>query len=211
MEAHAVSVLSELLVAAAVGAVILRHLRHGVAALAIQGVVLGVVAAVVNHDLLGLASALLAVLAKALLVPWLLHRTAARTAGFERAETVSSWSYAGIVGVLVTVRLLTPGLSHDLTGPSFSLLLPAALAATLLGLLIVATRQFLPGQILGLALTENGLYAAGVAFTHGLPAVLDVAILLDFLLALFVLLWLTDRIQQVWGHVDVDQLDRLRG
>lgn len=211
MNAAAVSLLAELLVAAAVAAVILRHLRHGVAALAAQGAALGVLAAVVNHGPLGLASAALAVVAKAVLVPWLLHRTALRTAAFQHDAIVSSWRYAGILGVLVAVRWMTPGLGAGLTLPALSGLVPAALAAILLGLLIVATRRPLPDQILGLALAENGLYAASIALTGGLPAVLDLALLFDFLLALFVLLWLTDRIKQVWGHIDVDRLDRLRG
>lgn len=211
MVADAVTLATELLVAAAVGAVVLRHLRHGVAALALQGLALGLIAAAVNPSRLGLASAVLAVAAKAVLVPWLLNRTAVRTVAFERAETVSLWGYAGIVGVLVAVRLIAPGLSQGLAAPGLGALVPAALAATLLGLLIVATRQLLPGQILGLALTENGLYAAGIALTHGLPVVLDLAVLLDLLLALLVLLWLTGHIEATWGHIDVDRLDRLRG
>lgn len=210
MDGHLLTPLVELLVTASVGAVVLRHLRHGVIALSVQGLLLGALVAVVNRSPWGLASVVLVVIAKGVAVPWLLSRTVTQSQAVEATEAVSRWVYPGILAVLVAVHVLDPALS-DGVGGAVAVLLPAGLAVTLLGLVAVATRSLLPGQMLGLAVTENGVYATGLALTHGLPLVLDLAIVLDLLLALMLLAWLTGRVHSGWGHIDAEQLDRLRG
>lgn len=202
--------LAELLVATAVAATVLQHLRHSVVALSLQGFLLGLLAVLANHSLWGLASVVLVVVAKGGLVPYLLSRTIRRSRAAEETQPVSRWVYPGIFCVLVAVRLVDPTFGVGVTGMGV-VLLPAGLAVTLLGLVAVAARTLLPGQMMGLALTENGIYAAGLAVTHGLPLTLDLAIVLDLLLALVLLAWLTGRIRSVWGHIDAQQLDRLRG
>jgi hydrogenase-4 component E len=204
-------ILSDLLLASAVLPVLVRQVRPGVVALALQGVLLAIAAAVYHPDAAGFVAAGLVVLTKVIAVPSLLYRTTARATAFALVERVTPFTYLGVVGVLLAVRLLSPQVASATFGPSGAQLASAALAATMLGLLFVATRRFLPSQMLGLALTENGLYAAGIAFAHGLPLLLDFGVLLDLLLALFVLAWLTGHVRDAWGHVDADQLNGLRG
>lgn len=212
MYAHVLTPLAELLVTVSVTTIVLRHLRHSVIALALQGLLLGALAAVSSSGPWGLASVALVVIAKGVAVPWLLSRTVTQSRAVEATESVSRWVYPGILAVLVAVRLVAPALTSGIgSGLAATVLLPAGLAVTLLGLVAVTARSLLPGQMLGLAVTENGVYATGVALTHGLPLFLDLAIVLDLLLALVLLAWLTGRIQSVWGHIDAEQLVRLRG
>ncbi len=203
--------LSDLLVATAVFPALLRHTRPSIFVLAIQGLVLSAVALVFNPDWAGILIALLVFMAKTVIVPWLLYRTANRVAAFELSELLTPWSYLGVVFVLLAVRLLTPHVAAGAFSASTTHFIAASLAATMLGLLVVTTRGLLPNQMLGLALTENGLYGAGIALAHGLPIILDLGVLLDLLLALFLLAWLTGHIHDAWGHVDAEQLNRLRG
>jgi hydrogenase-4 component E len=204
-------VLPKLLVTAAVAAIVLRHLRHGVLALSVQGLALAALAATFDRGGLGLVSVALVLAAKGIAVPWLLWRTAAARRAFETSEGVSAWVYPGILAVLVVVRTLDPTFDPNGGGALATALVPAGLAITLLGLVAVATRSLLPSQMLGLAVAENGVYATGLALTRGLPLALDLAIVLDLFLALFLLAWLTGRVQSAWGHIDAEQLDRLRG
>ena len=206
-----VTVISELLVAAALASTVLRHLRHGVIALSLQGFLLASLVALTAHGVTAILTIALVVAAKAVAVPWLLQRTARRTAAFETMEVLPRYVYLGVLAVLLTVRALDPGLRAVLADGRMVLLLPAALGVTLLGLVVVVTRQLLPSQMLGLALMENGIYAAGLAVANGLPIVLDAAILLDLMLALFLLAWLSGRVHAGWGHINADQLDHLRG
>ncbi|MDA8345422.1 MAG: hypothetical protein M0Z66_08055 [Thermaerobacter sp.] len=203
--------LSDLLVATAVLPVLLQRMRPSVFVLALQGLLLAAVAVVFNPNPAGILTAVLVLLAKVIAVPWLLHRTAERAAAYALVEKVTPWTYLGVVGVLLAVRLLSAHIAPAAFGATAGHLASAALAATMLGLLVVATRRLLPSQMLGLALTENGLYAAGAALAHGLPLLLDLGVLLDLLLALLLLAWLTGHVRDAWGHVDADQLNGLRG
>jgi hydrogenase-4 component E len=210
VDGRLVTTLSELLVAAGVLATVLRHLRHGVFALVVQGLCLAAIAIAFNHTLAGLASGALVLTAKAFVVPWLLWRTVRENRALEASESVSGWVYPGIVAALLAVHAIDHQLAPAF-GAAGPLLLPSGLVVTLLGLVAIAARSLLPSQMLGLALTENGIYATGLALTRGLPPVLDLAIVLDLLLALVLLAWLTGRVHAVWGHLDAEQLDRLRG
>ncbi len=205
--------LAELLVVASVAALVLRHLRQGVFALALQGLTLALLVHLLHPGPAGWLSVGLVVVAKVVLVPYLLLRTARLHRAFEASESVSRWVYPGIFAALLAVRSVDPLAVVAVQGasPALALLLPAGLGMMLLGLVALATRSLLPSQMLGISLTENGVYATGVALTHGLPLVLDGAIVLDLVLALVLLAWLTGRIRSVWGHLDAEQLDRLRG
>ncbi len=203
--------LSDLLVVTAILPVLLRRMLPSVFVLALQGLLLAAVALVFNPNPAGILTAVLVLLAKVIAVPWLLHRTTGRASAFSLAEQVTPWTYLGVVGVLLAGRLLSHHIAPAAFGATASSLASAALVATMLGLLVVATRRLLPSQMLGLALTENGLYAAGAALAHGLPLLLDLGVLLDLLLALLLLAWLTGHVQTAWGHVDADQLNELRG
>lgn len=203
--------LADLLVATAILPVLLRRMLPSVYVLALQGLLLAAVALVFNPNPAGVLTAILVILAKVIAVPALLYRTADRASTFSQAEPVTPWTYIGVVGILLAGRLLSHHFGPAAFGPTASSLTSAALVTTMLGLLLVATRRLLPSQMLGLALTENGLYAAGAALAHGLPLLLDLGVLLDLLFALLLLAWLTGHIQTAWGHVDADQLNGLRG
>lgn len=203
--------LSDLLLATAAFPVLLRHTRPNLVVLGAQGLVLAAIALVYSPDAAGIVTACLVVGAKVVVVPGLLHRTARRAAAFELSESATAWSYIGLVGVLFAVRLLAPSVGAGAFDVATSGFISVSLASTMLGLLVVATRRLLPNQMLGLAMTENGLYGTGLALAHGLPLLLDFGVLLDLLLALFLLAWLAGHISASWGHVDSEQLNGLRG
>lgn len=205
------TMLADLLLATAVFPVLLRHTRPNVVVLGVQGLVLAAIALVYSPNAAGILTACLVIGAKVIVVPGLLHRTAERAAAFELSESATAWSYLGLVGVLFAVRLLTPSVEVGAFEAATSQFISVSLAAMMLGLLVVATRRLLPNQMLGLAMTENGLYGTGLALAHGLPLILDLGVLLDLLLALFLLAWLAGRIRASWGHVDAEQLNGLRG
>lgn len=206
-----ITALSDLLVATAVLPALLRRTQPSVLVLAGQGIVLALLATAFSPDAAGMITAALVLLAKGVVVPRLIYRTAQRARALELAELPIPWSYLGVLGVLLAVQLLTPTLTSGHFAPATAQFVTASVATTSLGLLVVATHRILHHQILGIALAENGLYGAGIALAHGLPLVLDLGVVFDLLLALFLLAWLTGRIHDSWGHVDAEQLKGLRG
>jgi hydrogenase-4 component E len=181
---------------------------------ALQGVLLGVLTiAARGHEvvlravLLALASTVL----KAVVFPRLLAR-ALREADVRReveplvghgASVLAG--LAGLGGALwLAGRLPAPE-------PAMTpLVVPVALFTMLTGLfLIVARRQALM-QVLGYLAMENGIYAFGVGVVQGTPVLVELGVLLDVLVAVFVMGIALFHINREFDHIDVDRLRALR-
>jgi hydrogenase-4 component E len=88
--------------------------------------------------------------------------------------------------------------------------LPAAVAAILLGGLLMVTRRKALMQIVGLMVMENGLYLAAIAVTAGMPLLVELGISFDLLLGALVMGVIVFRINQTFDTINTDRLRRLR-
>lgn len=66
-------------------------------------------------------------------------------------------------------------------------------------------------QIIGLMTMENGIYLLGLAMTEGLPTVIELGIFFDVLVAVLVLVILTNRLNVSFMTTDTNVLRRLKG
>ncbi len=66
-------------------------------------------------------------------------------------------------------------------------------------------------QIIGLMTMENGIYLLGLAMTEGLPTVIVLGIFFDVLVAVLVLVILTNRLNVSFMTTDTNVLRRLKG
>jgi len=57
---------------------------------------------------------------------------------------------------------------------------------------------------------ENGIYVVGVALVGGVPLLVELGVLLDVFVAVFIMSIAAYHISREFDHIDVDQLDRLR-
>ena len=58
---------------------------------------------------------------------------------------------------------------------------------------------------------ENGIYLLGMAMTEGLPLVIEMGIFLDVLIAVMVLVILTNRLRLSFMTTDTNVLRKLKG
>lgn len=89
-----------------------------------------------------------------------------------------------------------------------------AVAFTLLltGFFLMFNRRKAITQVLALLSVENGVMLAAVALTsYGMPAVVELAIFFDLLVAVMVLGILVYRIRETFSSLDVEKLNRLKG
>jgi hydrogenase-4 component E len=91
------------------------------------------------------------------------------------------------------------------------LLIPAGLATLLIGLFLIVSRRTAVTQVLGYLVIENGIYAVGVALVGGVPLLVELGVLMDIFVAVFIMSIAAYHISREFDHIDVDQLDRLRG
>jgi hydrogenase-4 component E len=148
---------------------------------------------------------------KALLIPWLLLRAVDKVQIRRKAEPfvslhVSLLLAALLIGVAFwwSARLPMPRAG---TPP---LLVPVALATLLIGFLMIVSRKKAITQVVGYLLMENGIFVFGMSLAREMPFVVELGILLDVLVGVFVFGIVIHHISAAFDHVDTHALSELR-
>ena len=164
----------------------------------------------VTVRLAAFSAAVLAV--KGLLLPWLLRR-AAREGSLQR-EVQPMIGFSG--SILVGAALL--GLCFVFVGPLMEELvghggleLAGSLFTLLTGLLMIVSRRSAIAQVLGYLAMENGVYAFGAALAIEEPLLVEMGVLLDVLVAVFVMGIAIFHISREFDDIDTDRLSALKG
>lgn len=181
---------------------------------AVQGIVLGLLpllAGADGPDLRMLLVAAASISLKGVVFPWLLLR-ALRDASVRReVEPFVGYTLSMLAGVGLLVGALWMGSRLPLPGPvSSSLIVPVALFTMLVGLFVIVSRKQAINQVLGYLALENGIYAFGMAFAQKEPLLIELGILLDVFMAVFVMGITIFHISREFDHTDTDQLSALR-
>ena len=93
---------------------------------------------------------------------------------------------------------------------STPLLVTVALFTMGTGLFLIVARRKAVTQVLGYLVFENGIYGFGVAVAGEAPLLVEMGVLLDLLVAVFVMGIIIFHIQRDFSHIDVDRLALLR-
>ena len=96
------------------------------------------------------------------------------------------------------------------TGVASTLLLPASLSTLLLGLLLIMSRTKAVTQVVGYLIVENGIFLFGVSLVLDMPLLVEMGILLDVFVAVFVMGIVIFRINREFEHMDTHNLTVLR-
>lgn len=182
---------------------------------AFQGLLLGCFALLVSPGALTVRMVLIACFSMALkgFVYPLLLRRAVREAGIQREVE----PYVGyIVSAFAGVAML--GLSYWI-GTRFSLhgnaelpfIVPASLLTMFTGLFLIVARKKALNQCLGYIVFENGIYTFGIATVGEIPALVELGLLLDAFVAVFLMGIAIYHINREFDHLDADQLSSLKG
>ncbi|HEY1065220.1 MAG TPA: NADH-quinone oxidoreductase subunit K [Pirellulales bacterium] len=190
---------------------------------AAQGMALGVLTLFVTEHPWDLRIWFIAAVSFALkgwVFPLLLMRSL-RTANVQH-ESAPIVGYAGSIacGILVVIasfwmaQQFSLPLAHGavpLTHKSIAnAVLPFALATIVSGLFLIVTRRQALMQVLGYIVLENGIFIFGVALAHEEPVLVEMGILLDVFVGVFVMGIAVFHIGREFDHIDVRQLSQLR-
>ena len=194
----------------------LRRIDTCIRVLAVQGIALGLLPlALHGTEAAGvrlIATAMLGIVVKGALVPFLLLR-ARQQAGIPREnEPFLSTSASMLLGVLtlVVAVAIAPGLPLPPAAGS-SLLVPVALTTMAIGVIQLVTRRLSLTLVLGYLVLENGIYTLGLILVAELPLLVELGVLLDLVVAVFAMGIATFAIKQTFDHIDAHRLDELRG
>lgn len=144
-------------------------------------------------------------------VPYLLNRSVREAAVLTEIEPLVGYGASlGLGGALVGLSFgLARGLPLPQRPPS-DLLLPVAFSLLLIGLLLLVSRTKAVTQVLGYLVLENGIFLFGLLLLDAMPSLVEVGILLDLFVAVFVMGIIIFHINREFDHIDSHQLDRLK-
>jgi hydrogenase-4 component E len=191
----------------------LSRLGACIRTVALQGVILGLLALPLNQE--DFQSALIvslgSIAVKGVVFPWLLFR-AVREANVRREiEPYIGYIPSILLGVVLLGVSLWLGSRLPLQALAVPpLVVPIALFTMLVGLFLIVSRKQALTQVLGYLVLENGIYALGVALVRKEPMLVELGVLLDVLVAVFVMGITIFQINRTFDDIDTGKLSALK-
>lgn len=194
----------------------LSRLRTCINIVSFQGMLLGILALVMQFNTLTLRLIMIAAasfIIKGFIFPVLLRR-GIREAGTQREiEPFVGYIMSVTAGLaMLSISLwLGAKLPVAAAGNGHSLIIPAALTTLFTGLFLIVARKNALNQCLGYIIMENGIYTFGIASVVEIPLLVELGILLDVFVAVFVMGIAIYHINREFDHLDSDRLNILKG
>ena len=180
---------------------------------AFQGVLLGYLTLAAHGSDVSLRTSALAVAStglKGIVFPWLLARALSEANVRREIEPFVGYVASLLVGILALGVSLRLSERLPLPQPAASaLVLPVSLFTILVGLFLIISRRKALTQVLGYLVLENGIYAFGVGLVPGTPVLVELGVLLDLFVAVFVMGITIFHINREFEHIDTDRLTAL--
>lgn len=189
------------------------RLRTAINASALQGALLGLLTGFVHGSLAPrpIIVGALAIAIKGVVIPGMLHRALRDTATRREIEPYISFVASLLLGAVATgIAVLFADRLPLAAEHRGSLLVPASLATVLTGFLILATRRKAITQVVGYLILENGIFIMGLTLHDAMPSLVEIGVLLDLLVAIFVIGIVINHVNREFASLDVAELDTLR-
>ena len=178
-----------------------------------QGVILGVLTLCV-HEGFSTWMVLITIgtiLVKGVLIPGMLLRAIRDAAIRREIEPFIGFLPCLLLGALGTGASLvfarTLPLAKEHVG---SLLVPAAMATVWTGFLVLTTRRKAINQVVGYLVLENGIYIMGLTLLHAMPVMVEMGVLLDLFVGIFVMGIILNHIRREFSSLDTAHLSALK-
>ncbi len=156
-------------------------------------------------------SAVLTLLLKVLLLPWLLRRLIGQLGVVWDVEPLINIPATLLVGILLVIFAFDLALpiahfSHTIMRNTLGI----ALASILISFMMMITRRKAVPQVIGFLAMENGLFFAATSATYGMPMVVELGIALDVLVGMFIFGIFFFQIRETFDSLDTQTLDKVR-
>lgn len=184
-----------------------------VRAVASQGVLLGVLAAAAHGTLNGpgVVLAVASIVLKGWLIPIILFRALRQVAIKREVEPSLGLLPSLLLGALATVLAVAAGSRLPLAETRLApLLIPASLATIASGFILITTRRKAISQVLGYLVLENGIFIFGLLLVEAMPFLVEIGVLLDLFVGIFVLSIIIHHINREFASLDTRRLSLLK-
>src|SRR5690349_21073079 len=189
------------------------RIRALIQAAALQGVILGVLPLLAHGHLAPLTGivAIATVLVKGSLIPQILFK-ALRDAQIKREiEPIVGFLPSTLLGALGTAASIALAAKLPLAeGHAQTLIVPAALSTVFTGFLLLTSRIKAITQAIGYLILENGAFIFGLLLIEAVPFLVEVGVLLDVFVGIFVISIIMHHINREFASLDTRRLSALK-
>lgn len=189
------------------------RIRAVIRIVAAQGAILSLIPLMVaQHPGLPVVLVVVATIAiKGAVIPWIMMR-AMRDASIKREvePLISRLSSTVLGAAAILLALLFAGSLPLAGGHEGQLLVPASMATVLAGFILLVTRYTALNQIVGYLVLENGIFIFGMLLVEAMPLVVELGVLLDLLVGIFVICIIVNHINRAFSSLDTRQLASLK-
>jgi hydrogenase-4 component E len=188
------------------------RIRSIIYTVAAQGVLLGVLPVLVHHaGPRGAVVAIGAILLKSAVIPRMLMRAMADLPIRREVEPLVGFRTSLLLGAAATAASLAlAGQLPALGGTEARLLVPASFATVLTGFIVLTTRLKAITQVLGYLILENGIFIFGLLLLEAMPFLVEIGVLLDLFVAIFVMGIIINHISREFSSVNTERISTLR-
>jgi hydrogenase-4 component E len=180
---------------------------------AIQGTLLGILP-LLGHKHLSIPIILAsigAILLKGLIIPLIMRRSLRDVNMKREVEPMIPLLITVLIGAGATgLLLLLSRLKNIPDSQSSSLIIPASVATIFCGFIMLITRFKALSQVLGYLVLENGIFIFGLLLLEALPLIVELGVLLDLFVGIFVISIITNHINEAFSSLDTRNLDSLK-
>lgn len=179
-----------------------------------QGILLGALTLAAHEETLSLRPIILAAASaglKGAAFPWLLQRALREAQVRREIEPFIGYNLSLLLGTLALATSLWLSSRLPLPSPPVSpFIVPGALFTSFVGMFLIIGRKNALNQVLGYLVLENGVYAFGVGVVQDTPMLIELGVLLDVFVAVFVMGITLFHINRQFDHIDTDRLATLK-
>jgi hydrogenase-4 component E len=203
-----------ILVISDLGMLAAERLPQGIRLLTLQGAVLAFLP--LAGDIAPLSWHLIAItlvflVLKAVALPHLLRRTRANLPASPPLPPYMGYNRCVLAGLLACVFTLWIASRLPMpANPLFLVFFAPAVTTVIAGLLLIITRRKILTQVMGYLVLENGIYLLGVPLARHDAAWLELCILLDVSVGIFIMVVAIKHLNRAFDSIDVDSIASLK-
>ena len=188
------------------------RIRTIILAVAAQGVLLGLLPPLLHHDIgwRGIVVSVGALGLKGVVIPRMLMRAMADLPIRREVEPLVGFRASLILGAIATGGSLYLTTLMPVMEPESRIVIATSLASVLTGFLLLMTRIKAITQVLGYLILENGIYVFGMLLLQATPFLVEVGVLLDLFVAIFVMGIIINHISREFTSISTDRLTALK-